>query len=274
MQPPVTAPAVIAPAVTAADPSPAIAGPGLMLVGLAALGVVVMTLLLRRVAHAPALQRWARWSNPVIVLAWASLAALVTWRVLSVADTWNATLARGLAVVATLVIVAPLARDLLAAAVIGIEGRYRTGDDVRVGVHEGRIAALGLRSVVLRADDGSEIAVRNQQFLASDVVRLNSASGQASVEFDLTVARGEDLDALGHRLVDAALISPLAAPGSLPEVFVTETDADRVRVRVRAYVFDREYAARYKSDILARLAPTDRGSSTDTARSLAPRSDK
>ena len=102
MQPPVTTPPVIAP-----DPSPALGGPGLMLVGLAALGVVVMTLLLRRVAHAPALQRWARWSNPVIVLTWGSLAALVTWRVLAVADTWNATLARGLAIVATLVYAMP-----------------------------------------------------------------------------------------------------------------------------------------------------------------------
>jgi potassium-dependent mechanosensitive channel len=234
---------------------PAVTGPGLAFVGLAALAAVVSTLLLRKVARAPALQRWARWSNPVIVAGWLGLAGLVAWRVLSVADTWNAVVARGAAIVVMAVIVAPLARDLVGAAIIGLEGRYRAGDDLRVGPHEGRIAALGLRAVVLRADDGSEIAVRNQQFLAYDVVRLNAASGRVPVEIELWIPSDEDVERLAHRVVDAALISPLAAPGSLPEVFVTEADGDRLRLRVRAYVFDREYAARYRSDILTRLSP-------------------
>jgi potassium efflux system protein len=191
----------------------------------------------------------------VIVLAWAGFTGLVAWRVLSVADTWNATLARAGAIAVVALIVAPLGRDLAGAAVLGLEGRYRIGDDVRVGTHEGRIALLGLRSVVLRADDGAEISVRNQQFLASDVVRLNSATGRVPVEIELSIRLGDDIDRLAHRLVDAALISPLAAPGALPEVFVSEADGDRLRLRLRAYVFDREYAARYKSDILTRLAP-------------------
>ena len=252
MQPPVST-------VSTMEATAPLQGPGLALVGLVALGVVVTTVLLRKVARAPALQRWARWCNPVIAVGWASLAVLAIWRIVATADSVTGMLARALVVVLAIATGGPLARDLFGAAVIGIEGRHRVGDDVRVGVHEGRIASLGLRAVVLRSDDGSEIEVRNQHFLASDVVRLTT--GRALVEFEIGVPPSESLQSVTSRLVDAALISPLAAPGALPEVFVTSADARGAVVRVRAYVFDREYAPRYRSDILARLGSGSAGSS-------------
>jgi hypothetical protein len=80
------------------------------------------------------------------------------------------------------------------------------------------------------------------------------ASGEAPLEFEVTVPGERDLESISAEIVEAALLSPLAAPGSLPEVFVVDTEGSRPRLRVRAYVFDRAYASRYKSDLVARLS--------------------
>jgi small-conductance mechanosensitive channel len=226
----------------------------------------VVTFVLRRAARAPALQRWSRWFNPIVVTAWLAFAGLLTGRVLARTDAWSGVGGRVAALLGLAIVAAPVARDLLAAAILGLEGRYRVDDDVRVGDHEGRVIALGLRSVVLRAHDGSETAIPNRRLLESDVVRINLTSGEAPLEFEISVPIDRILDEVAAEIAEAALLSPLAAPGSLPEVFVVATDAERSRLRVRAYVFDRTFEARYRSDILARLAARERA----TAGSVPP----
>lgn len=227
--------------------------------GIVALGAVaglLLTAFVQRAARAPALQTWARWFNPILVATWVALAWLATRRLLE-ADSTVQVAARAVVVLAVIVLFAPLLRDLFAAAVISLEGRHRVGDDIRVAGLEGRVVALGLRTVVLSRRDGSECAVPNGRFVAAEVVRLNHASGQAPCEFDVRVPAGRGVDAATAEVVRAALLSPFAAPGSLPEVFVTQSDGSELSLRVRAYVFDRLFEERYRSDILARLAERD-----------------
>jgi small-conductance mechanosensitive channel len=224
--------------------------------GLLAIGTVVALLLtvsVRRASRAPALQRWARWFNPIIVAIWLAVGWLATKRALS-AESLGQMAARVVLLVAVLAIAAPLLRDLLAAVMISFEGRHRIGDDVRVAGLEGRVIELGLRSVVVRRRDGSECGIPNSRFMAAEVVRLNLPSGEAPLEFEVAIAPGRDVEHARHEVVQAALLSPFAAPGSLPEVFVVATEGPQLRLRVRAYVFDRLYEERYRSDILARLA--------------------
>lgn len=246
-----------APAVAPVTPAP-VTALGWMLLLVAAGTAVVLTWLVRRAALAPALQHWVRWLNPLVVLAWLGIAALLTTLLLR-AETLAQTAGRIALLVVLGVVVAPLLRDLLSGVVIGFEGRYRLGDDIRVAGLEGRIVALGLRSVVLRAHDGSEYTIPNGRFAAADVVRLNLPSGQAPFELEVVLHREGGLEAAAMELVEAALLSPLAAPGSLPEVFVVEAHGARLRLRMRVYVFDRIYEERYRSDILTRLASTSRG---------------
>jgi small-conductance mechanosensitive channel len=241
------------------------AGPeafGAALVVSAIAAAVVVTFVLRRAARAPALQRWSRWWNPIVVMAWLAVAGSLTWRVLARTDTWSGVGGRIAVLLGLILIAAPVIRDLLAATIIGLEGRYRITDHLRVGDHEGRVVALGLRSVVLRAHDGSETAIPNRRLLESDVVRLNLTSGEAPLEFEISVPIDRLLDEVAAEIVAAALLSPLAAPGSLPEVFVTATGTEHSRLRVRAYVFDRAYEARYRSDILTRLAAREYAAAT------------
>jgi hypothetical protein len=124
---------------------------------------------------------------------------------------------------------------------------------VRVGKVEGRIVDMGLRSVVLRARDGTESTIPNHRFLASEVVRLNLGVHDAPCEFEVVLPEGRSLETETRRLVEAAMLSPFAAPGGHPEVFVVAGEDGELRLRVRAYVFDRSYEERYRGDILARF---------------------
>jgi hypothetical protein len=230
---------------------------GWMLLLAVAGAAVVLTWLVRRAALAPALQSWVRWLHPLVVLAWLGAAALLTMLALR-AETLAQIAGRVALLVVLGVVTAPMLRDLLSGVVIAFEGRHRLGDDIRFGSLEGRIVALGLRSVVLRAHDGAEYTIPNGRFAAADVVRLNLPSGEAPFEFEVVLHREGGVEAATNELVEAAVLSPLAAPGSLPEVFVVETDGPTLRLRMRVYVFDRMYEERYRSDILARLAATAR----------------
>ena len=213
---------------------------------------LVLTFVIRRASRAPALQAWARWFNPLVVAIWLVVAWLATKRALS-AESLPQLAARVALLVAMLAIAAPLLRDLIAAVMISLEGRTRIGDDVRVAGLEGRVIELGLRSVIVRRHDGSECGIPNGRFIAAEVVRLNLPSGEAPCEFEVVLGPDRDVEHAREELVQAALLSPVAAPGSLPEVFVVGTDTPQLRLRVRAFVFDRRYEERYRSDILARL---------------------
>lgn len=232
--------------------TPVIAGPGWGATALVLGATVVLTLLIRRAARAPALRRWERWFNPLIAGAWLVATWVLAQRLLA-ANTLPSAAGRVALVVVLLVVLAPFARDVIAAAVMSFEGRHGHGDDVRVGGAEGRIIEMGLRAVVLRARDGTESTIPNHRFLASDVVRLNLGVHDAPCEFEVVLPSGSSLETATRRLLEAALLSPFAAPGWLPEVFVVAGDDGELRLRVRAYVFDRSYEERYRGDILARF---------------------
>lgn len=265
MQPAVTAEPLAA-APPAAEPVTAL---GWMLL-LAVVGAaLVLTWLVRRAALAPALQAWVRWLHPLVVLVWLGAAGLMTMLALRV-DTMAQTAGRLALLVVLGVVTTPMLRDLLAGMVISFEGRHRVGDDIRVGTLEGRIVALGLRSVVVRAHDGSEMTLPNARFAAADVARLNLPSGEAPFELEVELHREGGVEAATNELIDAAVLSPLAAPGSLPEVYVVEADGPRLRLRMRVYVFDRMYEERYRSDILARLSTASRAPAAVAGAPLDP----
>lgn len=231
------------------------AGPasGWMLLASLVTAVVVLTWLLPRVTRAPALEHWVRWLHPLVVLVWLVAMGSLAARLL-ITESLAQSLGH-LAILAMLgVIAAPMLRDLVAGAVMRVEGRYHVGDDIRAAGLEGRIVAQGLRSVVLRAHDGSECTIPNGRFAAAEVVRLNLPSGEAPFELEVVLHRAGGPVAAAIELMEAAVLSPLAAPGTLPEVFVVETDGTRLRMRMRVYVFDRLHEERYRSDIITRLA--------------------
>lgn len=209
------------------------------------------SLLTVRLGAAPALHRWQRWLHPTSVFGWAVAVWLIGLRLLA-ADSLAETAARGLLLLIGVAVALPLLRDMLAGLALVLEGRHRLGDDVRVDGHEGRIVALGLRSAVLRDRDGTETTLPYRRLAGREIVRLSLARRDAPCEFEVAIPTDLDLEAVSGRLLEAAMLSPYAAPGRRPEVFAVADERGGVRVRVLAFVFDRAYEERYRGDVLAR----------------------
>lgn len=218
-----------------------------LILGLAlALGMLTV-----RAGTAPVLRRGQRWFHACSVIAWTVGAWLAGLRLLE-APTLAETAARAVLLLIVVVIALPVLHDLVAGLALAIEGRHQIGDDVRVGAFEGRIIAFGLRSAVLRERDGTETTLPYRRFAAREIVRLNLARQDAPCQFEIAIPPELDLEASTRKLLEAAMLSPYAAPGRRPEVFAVADAQGGMRLRVRAYVFDRAYEERYRGDVLAR----------------------
>lgn len=225
--------------------------PRWIVIGLVCLASLALGSLTVRAGAAPSLRRGQRWFHALSVLGWTVGAWLIGLRLLE-APTLAGTAVRGVLLLVVIVVALPVLQDLFSGLAITLEGRHRIGDDVRVDTNEGRIVSFGLRSVVLRDRDGTETTLPYRRFAAREIVRLNLARQDAPCQFEIAVPPEFDLDAGIRRLLDAALLSPYAAPGRRPEVFAVADERGGMRLRVRAYVFDRAYEERYRGDVLAR----------------------
>lgn len=208
--------------------------------------------LLRRVVRARALSLARRWTHVVLVATWASVALLWQRRLVPNES------AHGLVGLTVLVVVSlaalPWLRNLFHALVFSFEDRYRIGDDLRVGEVKGRLVAVGPRTVVLRAGDGTEVTIPHMTVASASVVKLNLDIRDAPSELVLTAPSEVDVDTAVELARVAAALSPYAAPRMEPRAFVI---ADRavggVRLRLRGFVFDREHESLYRSDVGTRF---------------------
>jgi small-conductance mechanosensitive channel len=223
--------------------------------GAALLGVAILAIATSwaspRIGAAVSIRRWQRQVHGVAVGAWLATGWLLGLRLVA-GVTATEVLTRAALLLLAAVAALPILRDLLAGLAVVVEGRHRLGDDVRVDGHAGRIVAFGLRSAVLRDHDGTEITVPYRRLVSGAVVRLNLASRDAPCEIEVAIGPGHDLDQLSARLREAATLSPYAAPGRRPEVFVVADAQGGVRLHLLAFVFDRAHEARYRGDVLAR----------------------
>lgn len=202
-------------------------------------------------AKAAPLRRWRRLLHIVTVLAWTLTVSLAGLRWVGASTPLVAAVRTGL-LLAIAWASLPILRDLFAGFAMAIEARVGIGDDVRIASKEGRIVALGLRSVVLLENDGTEVTLPNGTVASSELQRLNLAQRAAPCSFDLPLSTGADPREVAQQLERAAMLSPYAAPGRRAEAFLVADEHGAMAIRLRAFVFDRAYEARYRADILLR----------------------
>jgi hypothetical protein len=244
---------------------PSASGPALL--SLAAITAIALglTWLFRRMGRAPALASTHRWLPLLYVACWAGVAGM--WLRRLVPDEGAHGLARTAALVLLAIAALPWLRNVFHAVVFGIENRYRIGDDLRVGAVEGRLVAVGPRAIVLRAVDGTEVAIPHSSVARANVVRLNLAVRDAHCEIVLSAPAGLDAEEAMRLVRSAAALSPYAAPRCAPRVFlVGDETGGQFQVRLRGFVFDREHESLYRSDVAARFLRTVRERGTTARR--------
>jgi hypothetical protein len=243
--------------------TPAEVGPAWWLLALLTALALGLSWLLQRLGRARAFAIVWRWIPIVHVLVWALVVAM--WLRRLVPDDGLHGLAGAIAVGLVAIAGLPWLRDLFHAVVFGLEHRYRLGDDLRVGEVEGRLSAVGPRAVVLRALDGTEITIPHAVLARQHVVRLNLEVRDAPCELVLHAPLVDDPRLAVERARIAAALSPYASPRCAPQVLLApDGPPGLLRLRVRGFVFDREHAPRFRSDVSARFlamngAPAEAG---------------
>jgi len=145
-------------------------------------------------------------------------------------------------------------RSVMAGVAISIEGRINLGDSIRSGDLAGEVIAFGVRSIRLRAVDGSIHEIPNETLVAQPVTNLSGDGGDSATEFVIGVPDGVDPDRAVQVARDVAILTPLASPRHRPEVFLESGPAmQRFEIRVRGYAFDAAFQDHFRSDVVARL---------------------
>lgn len=206
---------------------------------------------IRRVVRARAFTSLRRWAPLLLAALWLAVLSLWLRRSIPEEAQWIARAAiAGVLVLAAL----PWLRNVFHALVFGLEGRYRIGDDLRIGSVEGRLSAIHFGVLVLRASDGTEISIPHATLASEHVVRLNLDIRDAPCELLLSAPDELDVHVVAELARAAAALSPYAAPRVEPQVLVQRGEPGTPQqVRLQGFVFDREYEQRFRSDVATRF---------------------
>ncbi|MCB9705239.1 MAG: mechanosensitive ion channel family protein [Myxococcales bacterium] len=219
---------------------------------LATAAALALSAILRRLGRARALRSLHPALPALQVLIWGAL-------VVRALTTLVAPLGGGPLVVAALALAlaglatTPLLRDVAAGLALASERRWGAGDDVRVAGIEGRVLAVGVRSLRLADGAGREHAIPYAAIQRRPVVALSRGSLDAPCEFTLHVPRDMDTARADAAARQAAILSPFASPRRRPEVRFEIAADGALALHLRGFVFDREHVERYRSDVSARL---------------------
>lgn len=215
---------------------------------------VAMSLLLRRVATVAAFRQLHPWIPVLHVAVWGPIVFILEGRLVPDFDGPRA-LGRGLGLVVLAIAALPWLRSVFHGLVFALELRYHLGDDLQVGTVKGRVVALGVRALTLRAPDGTDAVVPYERLTSETVIRLNLVARDTPCEIEVEIPAGLTPARAVALARQASALSRFASPRVSPEVFLGPRHGrvTELTLRIRGYLFDREHEERYRSDVVERL---------------------
>ncbi|MBA3545710.1 MAG: mechanosensitive ion channel [Nannocystis sp.] len=221
---------------------------GLLVVGFA------VSLLLRRIQRIAAFRQLHPWIPVLHIAVWGPILLVLEGRVVPDVDGPRA-LGRSIGLVILALAALPWLRSVFHGLVFALELRYRIGDDLQVGTVKGRVIAVGVRALTLRAPDGTDACVPYERMATETVLRLNLEAHDAPCELELEVPADVSPARAVELARQASALSRFASPRCAPEVFLGPRNGrvTELVLRIRGYLFDREHEERYRSDVVERL---------------------
>lgn len=225
--------------------------------------IVITLLVLLAVLITRALVLLGRMDGAERIRRWLPLLAAITWAGVLAAATFTIAGDRiELRLLLILFFFAVLAissiswmRSLLAGIILAWERRLHVGDHIQTSdnIH-GEIISMGIRTVRLRAPDGTLHDIPHETLLKQPV-GMRSSTGEVVCEIPFTVPPTLSAPHVIALAREAAGITPLASPRHTPEVFLVEAPGPTQPSRyvIRGYAFSPEYRDNYRSDVLSRL---------------------
>ena len=145
-------------------------------------------------------------------------------------------------------------KHVLAGVALLFERRIAIGDSIGVDGITGVVEAWGLRSVRIRAVDGTVHDIPNDQLLSRPVTNFTGAGADAACELEVTLPPGIEPNQAREIALIAAALSMYASPRRRPDVFLSEPAGGEIRMRVRGYAFDATHRDHFESDVRIRIA--------------------
>jgi small-conductance mechanosensitive channel len=111
-----------------------------------------------------------------------------------------------------------LARNIIGGLVLLVERPLQVGDYVQIGVREGIVERVGLRSVTLRRFDGARLTLPNTAFTDQEVLNWSNPEGKVRLSLEVVARVDSDPEQVTEALLKVAgeELRLLAAPA--PEV--------------------------------------------------------
>jgi small-conductance mechanosensitive channel len=131
-----------------------------------------------------------------------------------------------------------LAANYVSGFVILAERSLRIGDTVRVDDFEGRITDIHTRYTVIRALNGRESIVPNEQLITQRVENASLSDPRIVLRTTVQVAYGTDLDALMPVLRAAVVQVPRVLSDPMPGVLLNSFAADGLELAVMFWISD------------------------------------
>ncbi|MEZ4339703.1 MAG: mechanosensitive ion channel [Sandaracinaceae bacterium] len=145
--------------------------------------------------------------------------------------------------------IALLLPDVVGGILVLTEGRLRRGLWIRGDGFTGTIVRIGPRSTLLRAADGTQIAVPNRRLVKSTIEATDRRWHEVEVILDIRT------DALAKAVRSAIEETVLCSPfvPVEPELLVTRDPAQPSRWRVKARILSEGFEERFRGQLLERV---------------------
>ncbi len=193
------------------------------------------------------------WVRPAQLAAW-GIVALTTIFLIghTLPQSWRPA---GLAILVALLIAGlGFIKNVVAGVAILLERKIAVGDSISVDGVSGEIEAWGLRSVRIRAIDGTIHDVPNDALLSRPVTNFTGGGADAACEVEIALAPGIDPQEAQEVARTAAALSMYASPRRRPDVFLSDTVDGETKIRVRGYAFDAVHRDHFESDVRVRIS--------------------
>lgn len=147
----------------------------------------------------------------------------------------------------------PILSNFFAGLVVSLERPFRINDWIRVGEHEGRVAAITWRTTHLRTRENDNLVIPNGKLADERVLNFYYPHPMHMERIKV----GADYKVPPYRVRRALLEAVSGVAGTLdkpsPDVYVLSFDADAILYELRVWIEDMAQSTRIASDLRTRI---------------------
>ncbi len=131
-----------------------------------------------------------------------------------------------------------LAANYVSGFVILLERSLRIGDSVKVDGFEGRVTDIKTRYTLIRASNGREAIVPNENIITKPVENLTAADLRFNVTTNIGVGYDSDVDQVREILAQAAIAQPRVLETPKPIAYLVNFGPDAIEFSLNFWVSD------------------------------------